>query len=134
MGIKGVDIGKIMEENKKNAKPGINKPVDKTGGILAMANNPMVQMAIKNIPKKYKVMILLAFVFVVIGIGSTVYELVHVIRFYPMILIKSIGGIFGLSFFVNTIYKVIKNQAKVFRIILTVLVDSVILYWIIFFG
>lgn len=133
MGIKGQDIQKILEENRKKAKPKQNVETDKSGGILAMANNPMVQMAIKKIPNKYKVLILLAFVFVVIGIGSTVFGLITMIRLYPLILFKIIGGIFGGSLFANTIYKVAKNKAKALRIIFTIIADSAILYWIIFF-
>ncbi len=134
MGIKGVDIQKIIEENKKKVKPNHNSETDKSGGILAMANNPMIQMAIKKIPNKYKILILLAFVFVVIGIGTTVYGLIQSIEFYPMIVLKSIGAILGFLYFVNTIYRVTKNTAKAVRIMLTIIVDSAILYWIIFFS
>lgn len=134
MAIKGIDIQKIIEENKTKNKSVNNNQPDKVPGILSMANNPMVQMAIKNIPKKYKVMILMAFVFIVIGIGSTVYDIVQSIRMYPMISLKSISGIIGLSFSMSTIIRIAKNKAKALRIIITILADTAILYWIIFFG
>lgn len=132
MGIKGVDIKQIIEESKKNKK-NVNTNTEKEGGgILSMANNPMVQMAIQNIPKKYKVMILLAFVFIVIGIVSTVLWTISAFQLYPVISLKVIGAVVAVALFISTVYKVAKNKAKAIRVVLTILIDALILYWIIF--
>lgn len=132
MGIKGVDIGKILEENRKRNKSGNNEKGKDAGGILSMANNPMVQMAIQNIPKKYKVLILLAFIFIVVGIVSTIGWIMSAFAWYPVISLKVLGGIVALVLFMNTVYKVYVNKVRIIQVILSILIDALILYWIIF--
>lgn len=79
----GIDLDKVIqEEDKKNKNKNKNKistPDQKQSGnsLMSMANNPMVQGIIKNIPNKYKAMIMVAFILILVGAGTTIYGIVN---------------------------------------------------------
>lgn len=76
----------LEEEAKKNKnKPGKrntgNANNEKQNALMGMASNPMAQALIKQIPTKYKVMIMLAVAMMLVGAGTTVYGLVELIKY-----------------------------------------------------
>lgn len=85
MGIKGIDIEKVLtkvaqDNNSSAGKKG--KKTNKGGsGMLAMASDPMIQEIIKSINPKIKLAIVSALCLVLVGAGTTVYGIVQLVKY-----------------------------------------------------
>lgn len=137
--IGGIDIAKLLQDNqKKNApKKGNQKQEEKKSGIVGMANNPMVQMAIKKIPAKYKAMIMLALGFIIIGIGTMVYAVVELVKNYQQhyLAIDIVIAPILLSHLIYSLTVTLKKSAKkgLISFLINFVIEIAFAYWIFFY-
>lgn len=103
---KGVVIPLVFEENKKGKMD-----------LLAFAKNPMVQMAAKAMPLKVKIIIALAVLMLLVGIGTTVYWIAIQVMKIPVstVTIDNIFGIIGVLALMRYIYELITVRKTVKR-------------------
>lgn len=104
-----MDISHLLEkEVKKNG--GKNLTISKKG-VLDMANNPMISMALTNMPAKYKTLIFLAFIFLIVGAISSVYWVVEAFGWYPKESLLTTAGIIAL-YVIGRIRKNLKKKKQ----------------------
>ena len=104
-----IDISELIKKQptKNQAK---NVKISKKG-LFDMAENPMIAMALNNMPGKYKAMIFFAFVFIIVGAISSVYWVAEVFAYHPS---ESLIGSAAIIFLyvVRRIYKNIKGKSN----------------------
>lgn len=112
-----IDVEKIIKQQGKNSdKKGSGKPSSK--GLMDLAGNPLISMAIQNIPNKYKAMIVLAVLFIIVGIGTTIYGIIQLTMINPQIatiVYAILGGFIIIKWTINKIRKedgVVKKAKK----------------------
>lgn len=66
-----IDISKLLEKSTKKA--GAKNVSISKKGIFDMASNPMISMAIQNMQGKYKLLIFMMIIFLLVGVVSSAY-------------------------------------------------------------
>lgn len=103
MDIEDFDLSKLIGTVQKEASKDKSK-------INGLASNPMVGMMVNSIPAKYKLLIVLAFLFMIFGMASAIYLLYLLAMKYETISIITLASLIVLWIISSTIKKIKKGS------------------------